>query len=70
VDEAASQLEKLGYDVTEKLIVTDVKAIDKLVSSKDKDRWWWFVLMALLFLFAEAFVIRMWKSNGKQGIKK
>jgi hypothetical protein len=69
VDDAASQFEMLGYDVAEKLTATDAKAIDKFVSAKDKDQWWWFVLMALLFLFAEAFLIRFWKSNKKQGIK-
>jgi len=69
VEEAASLFEQHGYAVAEKLEDTDSKAIDKITSAKGKDQWWWFVLMALLFLFAEAFVIRMWKSKSKSGIK-
>lgn len=66
---AREKLELAGFEVLNTVDISNAKSIDQIIAANEKDAWWWFVLLAIVFLLAEALLIRFWKSNTSVGNK-
>lgn len=66
---AREKFELAGFEVLNTLDKSNAKSIDQIIAANEKDAWWWFVLLAIVFLLAEALLIRFWRSNTGVGKK-